>query len=324
MSVESKTCQDDKAGLNVVSPSIELPGLRRPMKTNGPYAFSENEIKTIERSQVVRVLDSAPTIWENGGIKIVRIADNAVVKYGYDVKLLEARNMAFVAQHTTIRLPQVFDAWVENEDKGVDDETGICFIVMSYIDGWLLDEVWSELHSTHREDIQKQLHYFIRELRKTESEYPGPVGGGVCQGAFFTDYGAGPFSSKEEMETWFDERLAVCRDFGVADQAQRGFRGEFQRLVMCHMDLHPRNIILDCDRKIWLIDWAYAGMYPAYFETATILRHGRDPYFERLLDLLGDEEYKEATDRLFAISFALTTGALCKPSIKCDVFENTS
>ncbi|KAJ5577554.1 uncharacterized protein N7459_006518 [Penicillium hispanicum] len=303
------------AGLNSSSPSIELPGLRRPMESSGPYAFSEEEIKTVGRSQLVGVLDSAPTIWENGGVKIVRIADNAVVKYGYDVQLWEAMNMAFVAQHTTIRLPRVFDAWVEHENKDVD-ETGTCFIVMSYIDGRLLDEVWQDLHDARRDDIQEQLHRFIRELRQTESEYPGPVGGGICQGAFFTDYGAGPFSSREELEAWFDERLAVCRDFGVTDKVQRSFRGEFQRLVMCHMDLHPRNIMLDCDGKDWLIDWAYAGMYPAYFETAAILRYGREPYFKRLLNLLGDEEYKDATDRLFAISFALTTGALCKPLLK--------
>ncbi|QKX59502.1 uncharacterized protein TRUGW13939_06636 [Talaromyces rugulosus] len=272
-------------------------------------------MKSAKRSQLVQVLDSAPTIWQNGRVKIVRIADNAVVKYGYDVKLREARAMAFVAQHTTIRLPQLFDAWMEHGDKDLDGETEICFIVMSYIDGRLLDEIWPELDDVHRDDIQQQLHYFICELRQTESEYPGPIGGGVCEGAFFTDYGAGPFTSKEEMEAWFDERLAVCRDFGVAKQAQREFRGEFQRLVMCHMDLHQRNIIIDCHGRAWLIDWGYAGMYPAYFETATTTKHSREPYFAHLLDLLGDSE---AVGRLFAISFALTTGAFCKPRLSSD------
>lgn len=284
------------------------------MKTHGPYAFSEEELKTVDRNQIVGVLDSAPTIWDNGGVKIVRIAENAVVKYGCEVKISEARNMEFVAHHTMIRLPRILDAWSENETKHVDDDTDICFIVMGYIDGWLLDEVWQDLPNTCREDVQKQLYRFICELRQTESDYPGPVGGGVSQGAFFTDYGAGPFSSKSEMEAWFDERLAVCREFGIVDKAQRDFRGEFRRLVMCHMDLHPRNIILDCHGKVWLIDWAFAGMYPAYFETATIIRHGSQPYFELLLQLLGDGKYNEATSHLFAISFALTTGAFCKPS----------
>jgi thiamine kinase-like enzyme len=109
----------------------------------------------------------------------------------------------------------------------------------------------------------------------------------VCQGTFVTENGAGPFTSKEEMEAWFDERLAVCREFRVADRSQSDFRGSFPRLVMCHMDLHERNIILDCHGKAWLIDWTYTGMDPAYFETAAISRHGREQYLAGLLDLLG-------------------------------------
>lgn len=277
----------------------------------------------IERSQLVQALDSAPTIWENGGVKIVRIADNAVVKYGYDVKISEAKNMVFVAKHTSIRLPYVFDAWVENGGKDTNNEDDIGFIVMSYIDGRLLDEVWSELSDSSRDDVQQQLYQFIRELRQSESECPGPIGCGVSEGAFFTDYGAGPFISKDEMEAWFNERLAVCREFGITDEGQKGFRGLFRRLVMCHMDLHPRNVILDSQGKAWLIDWGYAGMYPPYFETATISRYGREPYFRGLMDLLGDKKYNEEISRLFSISFALTTGALCKPARVSDRLVST-
>lgn len=95
----------------------------------------------------------------NGGVNIVRISVNAVVKYGYDVKLWEARNMIFVAKNTTIRLPQVFDAWVEYGDGNFDDETSMCFIVMSYIDGLLLVEAWPKLWDARRDDIQQ--HYTI-------------------------------------------------------------------------------------------------------------------------------------------------------------------
>ncbi|KAJ5935929.1 Succinate--CoA ligase subunit beta [Penicillium verhagenii] len=173
--------------------------------------------------------------------------------------------MAFVSQHTTIRLPQVFDAWVEYRNKYLDIETGTCFIVMSYIDGWLLDGVWPGLRDTSRDDIQQQLYHSICELRQTESDYPGLIDGGASQGAFFTDYDAGPFASKEELEEWFDERLAVNRK------------------------------IVDSHGRAWLIDWAYGGMYTAYFETPTIVRHDKEPYFAHLLDLLGDKEYSEAT-----------------------------
>jgi hypothetical protein len=52
------------------------------MKTHGPYAFTKEEMKSAKRSHLVQALGSTPTIWQNGRVKIVRIADNAVVKYG--------------------------------------------------------------------------------------------------------------------------------------------------------------------------------------------------------------------------------------------------
>ena len=183
----------------------------------------------------------------------------------------------------------------------------------SYIDGQLLDEAWPELSYSIRYDIQEQSYQFMQQLHQLKSDTPGPVGNGISHGAFFTDYGVGPFASKGEMEDWFDGRLAVCRAFGLAHQSQQGFNGLFQQLVMCRLDLHPRNLILDHQGKIWLIDWAYAGMYPVYFETASILRHGRETYFQHLLDQLEYGKFSEETGRLFDISFALTTGALCKP-----------
>ncbi|GIJ85613.1 hypothetical protein Asppvi_004472 [Aspergillus pseudoviridinutans] len=244
----------------------ELPGLRRPQETGSDFPLKDNDIQNLGRDQLLQALDALPRLWENGGVRIVRVSSGIVVKYGSDVHIWEASNMRFVAQHTNIRLPT------------------------------------------------QQLHQFVQELRLLKSNKPGPIGGGVSNGAFFTDYGAGPFVFQEDMERWFDGRLAVCRGFGVVDQAHEGLRGLFRDLVMCHMDLHPRNIILDGRGKVWLIDWAFAGMYPAYFETASILRNGLTSLFGDLLGQLDRGRFGEEINRLFGISFALTTGALCQPT----------
>src|SRR5204863_6467861 len=86
------------------------------------------------------------------------------------------------------------------------------------------------------------------------------------------------------------------------------------RFVMCHMYLHEQNLLIDSHGKIWLIDWAFAGMYPPYFETAAILKCGMKAYLQGLLDLLEYEQYNKETEQLEAIGFALTTGASCKPT----------
>lgn len=37
-------------------------------------------------------------------------------------------------------------------------------------------------------------------------------------------------------------------------------------LVLTHLDIHPDNVILDNDNRVWLIDWELAGFYPQWFE----------------------------------------------------------
>jgi serine/threonine protein kinase len=281
---------------------------------NGPFPLDGQDISRNSRDQILGVLNQAPKIYYTGGAKIVRITKDTVVKYGRDVNIWEANNMRYVAQNTTVRLPAVLDAWEDDGDKEYEEERPICYIVMKYVEGRCLHDIWPDLNEDSRRDIHQQLHDFIRQLQQLEMDSPGPIGGGVSQGAFFTDYGAGPFTSREDMEAWFNDRLLVCQEFGLVSWNQSTFKGQFKRLVMCHMDLHEQNLLIDSHGKIWLIDWAFAGMYPPYFETAAILKCGMKVYLQGLLDLLEYEQYSKETEQLEAIGFALTTGASCKPT----------
>ncbi len=67
----------------------------------------------------------------------------------------------------------------------------------------------------------------IQELQHTSLALLGPIGGGISNGTYFTDYGAGPFHSREEMEEWFNERLLVCKEFGFVDATKPSFTGQF-------------------------------------------------------------------------------------------------
>jgi hypothetical protein len=40
---------------------------------------------------------------------------------------------------------------------------------------------------------------------------PGPIGGGApFRGPWFSDYGAGPFDTLQELEDWLNHKLDVC------------------------------------------------------------------------------------------------------------------
>lgn len=246
---------------------------------------------------------------------IARVSSSMVVKYGRHIQLCEARNMQWVAENTSIRVPKVVDAWEANDKTPTRNNT--CYIVMEYIEGKPLSDIWADLNLESRRSMLDKVAEYIRQLRSVKLDVPGPIGGGLSEGSFFTDYGAGPFYSRKEMESWFNERLQVCHDFGIATHTPTGwFTGRFGSLVMCHLDIEPRNVLLDNTGNLWLIDWAFSGAYPPYFETAHMTRRGPGDWEDGLLERIGTEGYREDINQLMAITFALTTGACTKPRIK--------
>ncbi|KAL9025555.1 MAG: hypothetical protein Q9196_005640 [Gyalolechia fulgens] len=265
------------------------------------FPLDARSINSLSREDIVHAAKTAPILYQQGDVTIVRVHQDAVLKYGHGVHISEARNMRLVLESTDVRLPTVFDAW---EVKDGNEETGfineeIGYILMQYIEGDVLDKKWSGLDIYARQDIHSQLIDFLRQLHAIRLPVPGPLGGGLSRGPLFTDYGAGPFRSTEDLESWFDERLLVCQEFHRAPQTHPSFSGQFQNLVMCHMDIAPRNLILDRQLRVWVLDWAHAGGYPVYFEEAVLRRTGNPKFTEGLLRMLG-EEHTGDVERLLA------------------------
>ncbi|KAI4131389.1 MAG: hypothetical protein LQ347_003011 [Umbilicaria vellea] len=279
---------------------------------NLSFPLGRRDIYNIPRTEVISTATKAPLIFEGGGVTIVRVHELAVLKFGREVRLSEAKNMRFARQYTTIRIPTVFDAW-ESETREVDDERGIGYLLMEYVEGALVSNLWPTLKAEDRDSIHHQLYDALQQLHAIKVTLPGPLGGDVSRGSLFTAYGAGPFKTSKHMETWFNERLLVCQEFGRAPPTQPSFSEKFDTLVMSHLDISARNLLLDELGRLCLLDWAYAGGYPPYFDQAALTRSG-DPDFTRgLLELMGDESLDEVRN-LLAISFGLTTAALTRPT----------
>ncbi|KAJ3756645.1 hypothetical protein EV360DRAFT_71817 [Lentinula raphanica] len=89
-------------------------------------------------------------------------------------------------------------------------------------------------------------------------------------GGHFRDR-VGPFPTYAAMAAWHDEQN---HRYQVDCNIESGgtFFWPYSKfdtsapLVLCHFDLHLRNIMLDKKNRVWLIDWAYAGAYPFWFE----------------------------------------------------------
>ncbi|PMD40169.1 phosphotransferase family protein [Hyaloscypha variabilis F] len=271
---------------------------RDPASANDSSTFplDGQDLTSVSDEALIALYDTAPIIYEFGSTRVVRISRTLALKGGNSVLPCEAQNMSFAAAHTSIPVPKVHRT--------------TCFIVMDYIQGVCLSECWDSLDIASRSDITSRVASMIQELESVSVQAPGPIGGTESRfrGMWFSVYGAGPFATIQKLEDWFNHKIDVCERFNQPIAGTPRFK--FDRLVLTHQDITPCNFILGRDGQLWLVDWAASGGYPPGFERAAIALQLHHPDF-------GAEVCAKITDyptvvmQRRAISFGLTTGALC-------------
>lgn len=121
----------------------------------------------------------------------------------------------------------------------------------------------------------------IHHLQTHESKVPGPLCGGTSRGLFWENEYV-ELGSTERLQMYVNRRM-----FGK----HKGHFLKFEKLVVNHNDIAPRNIIWMPDGRICLIDWAHAGYYPWLLEIAVLdfnTQARKDAVFARKLqDELG-------------------------------------
>jgi aminoglycoside phosphotransferase (APT) family kinase protein len=152
---------------------------------------------------------------------------------------------------------------------------------MDYVDGLSLDASWDKLSPDDHENIVTQVAAMVHQLQSIHSNVPGVIGGGMSRGLCFSDYGAGPFTTKEGFEKWINWKLDISKRCKQAKSDIPYINCEF--FVLVHGDLSPRNIILDANNQVWLIDWGCAGFYPPIFEASSAKQQTHFPNFAKLL-----------------------------------------
>jgi tRNA A-37 threonylcarbamoyl transferase component Bud32 len=88
----------------------------------------------------------------NGSRKVLRIGANVVVKFGPKVILAEAEAVMYIRNNTTIPVPKILDAYSKD---------GSNYIIMEYLDGDLLKEVWQHMPKAERSIIVSELRDYI-------------------------------------------------------------------------------------------------------------------------------------------------------------------
>jgi serine/threonine protein kinase len=211
------------------------------------------------------------------GIQLVKISE-LVVKFGVGLKRQEADNQEFARRNvdaTVLYIPKVyrfFEAQLSGATMG--------FIVMDYVAGKSLDTLDISTDPSLASHTVRAIQH-LETIPPPPGQGPGPVGGGSAQGYLWSGSGSGSsFCTVEDMESWMNTRLAAVKQPTIS-------LANHQRLRLRHMDLVRRNILLCPDLSICFVDWAFAGFYPAIFETHVFrdLIHTDKVWFTQLLEL---------------------------------------
>ncbi|KAL6868841.1 hypothetical protein ACO1O0_000163 [Amphichorda felina] len=103
-------------------------------------------------------------------VPVYKVDSKTIVKTGSSVRKSEAETMRFIRSRTTIPVPEVYNAYT-------DQETGKGCIVMEFVPGDNLDKVWDNYTDTEKESVISQLGGYMDELRSIKGTFIGCVDG---------------------------------------------------------------------------------------------------------------------------------------------------
>ncbi|EZF33165.1 hypothetical protein H109_06543 [Trichophyton interdigitale MR816] len=160
-----------------------------------------------------------------------------VPRKGRERILNEAATLQFLKENSTIPIPQLYCCF-EDDDA--------VYLVMEYVEGVSMDRLTED----QRARVEGELEKHIQDLHALRSSRTGGPTGLVIP----------PYRA---MQKSFNENW----------EPQQSDKDEF---VFCHNDLSQHNVIVDPNSlKIRaIIDWEYAGFYPAYFDRLFFRRKG--------------------------------------------------
>jgi hypothetical protein len=230
----------------------------------------------IRRALTLTALRTTAKLYKHPGIFTIVISRWHLVKTGPDVHLSEAATMKFIAENTSIPVPEVHYSFIYK---------GRAHIVMELVQGRVLNAVWGTLSEKSRQELLQQLKVMLEELRALKPPQ-GVVGVQNCVGGSLYDFRIphcrnrfGPFKTIQDFHFWLrkglelstiEEKQHVSQDWVDLKEMAVRQDGAWPPPVFTHGDLHPFNILVRDGKIVSIIDWEFSGWYPYYWEYTSI------------------------------------------------------
>ncbi|KAI0867619.1 kinase-like domain-containing protein [Hypoxylon argillaceum] len=219
-----------------------------------------------------------------GGTRLVRVREDYVIKFGFHVKPIEAQNALFVAKSTTIPVPKVYAIYQRQDGK-----LFITFIVMQYIPGVTLQDLWGSLDTARKTAIAKTLHGYFDQLRGLRHPgYFGDIHGGPpLDDLFSATRAAYEIKTSIKTENELIDWIIRMYSFEVGERMAHKIRYYRHVLptvlrdadsspVFTHNDFQRKNVMVQPDGGLCIIDWEFSSWLPVYWEfTSATFSNGR-------------------------------------------------
>ncbi|OTA94094.1 hypothetical protein M434DRAFT_394996 [Hypoxylon sp. CO27-5] len=202
-------------------------------------------------------------------VPVYKLDSKTIVKSSTRTRLVEAETMRFVRQHTSIPVPEVYNAYK-------DEESGHTRIIMEFVEGVELEEAWDKYSDAEKELVIDQLRSYMAELRQIKGSFIGAIDGSWCDDHYFDDEvgGYGPFKTEADFNSGIVRAMKKDRPYVHVDITcnlwQEIMKGH--EIVLTHNDFAPRNILVQGSKVVAILDWELSGFYPEYWEYCKALR----------------------------------------------------
>ncbi|KAJ3811126.1 kinase-like domain-containing protein [Lentinula aff. lateritia] len=243
-----------------------------------PYlSLQHSDVDDLSDEEILELRTKAPRLNSDHGL--LKLTPSTVAKASQDMDedmsdATEANALNLVFAETIIPVPRVHRVVKRKWDY---------LIVQDYIKGPTLANAWSTYSIWQKIGVAFTLRRYVRQLRRLKaspSTPPGPIGADgprICESPIFGQVQShrGPFASYAELTAFFNQRAKMAYDAIELPEDHPSRKQRFdnsEALVFTHQDINPRNIIVGEDGRLWIIDWAWSGYYPPWFEYVAMSR----------------------------------------------------
>ncbi|KAL1886915.1 hypothetical protein Cpir12675_006862 [Ceratocystis pirilliformis] len=172
--------------------------------------------------------------------------------------------MKLVRQHICIPVPGVYNVYK-------DADSGHMCIVMEYMDGEQLDEVWPRLSEEQKDTVVQQLRGYFVELWQIKGSFVSRVGGSACDDQYFSITGEDcrPYKDGAELNKALVKAWSTNRKNDPLTRLLCKIQVEVMsshEYVATRNDFDPRNILVRGSGVIAVLDREFSSIFPGYWE----------------------------------------------------------